>query len=61
MFNYKKLIKNKEILLLIIVLFEVANGFAQAIQYIDDDAPDRDSTEAETLVCLGIINTYSIY
>ena len=39
----------KKILLLIVVLLQVAISRSQTIQYVDDDAPDRDSTEAEAL------------
>ena len=43
----------KKILLLIVVLLQVAISRSQTIQYVDDDAPDRDSTEAEALPWFG--------
>jgi hypothetical protein len=43
----------KKILLLIALLLQIFNGFSQTIQYVDNDAPDRDSTEAETLPWFG--------
>ena len=43
----------KKILLLIILTLQVFGSFSQTIQYVDDDAPDRDSTEAETLPWFG--------